>query len=316
VSALLRVAAVVGVAAVATLGSVGTARAADGPVGGPDAFVVLTGKADVGEGEIYRAVVIFDGPVDVVGAVTGDVVAFNGDVIVHGSVGGDIMAFNGAVTVRSNGHVDGDVTSSDPPDIAEGSVDGQVLHQGYRFDTGRLALLSRFAVWLAATVSSFLIGLMLTLLMPRAADATAETARRRAGPSIGWGIALAAGLPILGGILLATLVGGLLGLALLLGLLLIYSVAYAAGVLAFGRLILGPPRPRFVSFLLAWAILRTAALIPGVGGLLLVATVVWGMGALIVAAFRAGRGTDEASTSDAGLTQVRPVPPPPMPTLS
>ena len=125
------------------------------------------------------------------------------------------------------------------------------------------------------------------------------------------GVLFALGLPFLAFILMVTLVAGLLGLGLLLALLLIYSVAYAAGALSFGRLILKPPRPRFVAFLSGWAILRVAALIPVLGGLL-VATAVWGLGAIVVAGFVADGARPPGPSS--GVRVPMP-PPPPIPAL-
>ncbi len=62
------------------------------------------------------------------------------------------------------------------------------------------------------------------------------------GGSIGFGFMLFLGIPILGVIMLVTIVGGLFGVALLTGMVLLYSVAYAAGALALGRLLLKEPR--------------------------------------------------------------------------
>jgi hypothetical protein len=50
-----------------------------------------------------------------------------------------------------------------------------------------------------------------------------------------------------------------------------------------GRLVLRPPRSRYVAFLVGWAILRVLALIPFVGGLLWVLASILGLGLLFVA---------------------------------
>ncbi len=272
-----------------------------------DPVVVLTGRIEVRADETTGEVIIFHGPIAIDGTVDGDAVAFSGDVLVSGRVTGDVTALDGRVTVEQGASVEGDVVSSDPPSIAEGTVAGSVTQQGFRFRGPSLFLVSRLAVWLAATVGSFLIGLFLTLLLPRAADAISDSALRRPWPTIGWGVLFALGVPILGVILIATLVGGLLGVAVLLALLLIYSIAYAAGAYAMGRAFLRAPRPRFLAFLLGWGVLRILALIPVIGGLALSAAAVWGLGAIVVAGFLAGRGGSPEGPSSA----TAPIPPPP-----
>src|SRR5262245_40925460 len=76
-----------------------------------DDQIILTGTLVVPEGETVATAVIFNGDATIQGTVTGSVVAFNGDVDVSGTVDDSVIAFNGRVTVRSGGHVGGDVAS-------------------------------------------------------------------------------------------------------------------------------------------------------------------------------------------------------------
>jgi cytoskeletal protein CcmA (bactofilin family) len=306
--------AAIGVALVALLAPAALAQSsgADAASSG-NAFVVLTGRLDVRSGDTFDDAVILDGDATIDGTVTRTVMAFNGDVTVSGTVGQDVVAINGRVTVKNGATVDGNVISSKAPLIAPGAtVNGDVNQQSFNVDFGNLALVSRIAYWIAASVSSFLIGLLLTLAWPRVSDAIAAAARERVGPSIGWGAIMFFGLPIVGGLLLVTLVGALLGIGILLALVLIYSIGYAAGAFALGRLMLKPPTNRFLAFLLGWGILRLVALVPVLGVLLFVAMSVWGLGAITVAAYRASRGTGATAPV---LTQPPGAAPlPPMPT--
>lgn len=273
--------------------------------------IVITGRIEIAQGETVENALIFDGPLTVEGNVDGSAVAFNGNILIQGRVDGDVAALNGRVTITRTARVTGDVISSEPPVIAPGTVAGQVRQQGFRFSATGAAAFGRFAIWLAASVSAFLLGLLLTLLLPRAADAIEEAAHRRVGPSVGWGLLFALGLPVLALILLVTLVGGLLGLGIGLAMLLLYSVAYACGTYALGRLIIKPPKARLLSFFVGWLILRAGALIPVLGGLLLLGVAVWGFGAMVVAGYRAGRSATATAAGAGGLP-----PPPPMPALS
>jgi hypothetical protein len=304
------VAVMLGAALLVTVALAGAAAAAE--PSGDQPVVVLTGWIDIAADQRVDDAVIFDGDLTNDGVIDGNAVAFNGDVVIRGTVVGDAVALNGHVIVEDGAEVDGDVVSRLAPTIAPNTVHGQVLRNEFR--TEGVLLIGRIAFWIAASVSSLIVGLLLIALTPRGGEAAAEAARRRLGPSIGWGLLLFVGIPILGAVALATLVGALFGAAVLLGTVLLYSVAYAVGALALGRLILGPPKKLVLAFLLAWAILRVLALVPVVGGLLFVVAAVWGFGGLIVAGTRAGRasGTPEILAAPPAGSPVPP-PPPPMP---
>jgi hypothetical protein len=152
----------------------------------PGSFIVLTGRIDVAEGEVFQDAVIFDGDARVDGHVVEEVVAFNGDVTIAGSVGGNVVALSGRVTLEPGATVEGDVVSRDAADIAEtATVGGHVSSQGLPsdYDFGRFATVSRVAVWVATSVSSLLLGLLLLLFAPRAGDSIVSTASKRFGLS-------------------------------------------------------------------------------------------------------------------------------------
>jgi hypothetical protein len=247
-------------------------------------LIVLTGRADVAEDQTVVDIVIFDGPVNVQGTVEGDIVAFNGRVMVSGTVQGDVISFNGRVIAEANSQIDGDVKSrpsaqiDDAADVG-GSVGG--------VDFGRVddaVAATGIALWVAFTVSGLILGLLFVWLFPRAADAIAVAGNTRTGAAIGWGFLLFFGIPILGVLLLVTLVGIPLGIAFLLAVAPLYALGYVASTYYVGRRVLGPPRPRAVSFLVGLAILRVIAIIPILGGVVWFAATVFGLGLLIVAA--------------------------------
>ena len=310
----LRIALVVPAAVVGVLVLAGPLAAQTGDAQEADDFVVLTGRIDVAEGEVVGDAVIFDGDVRVAGEVTGNVVVFNGDVLISGTVGENVVAFNGRVTVEPGARVAGDVVSRDPTDIAEGTVGGRVTSRGLPtdFDLGEYVAVSRLAIWLATSLSSLAFGLLLLLFTPRAGEAVVAAASGRFGRSVGIGFAVFFGLPIAAGIAIATLVGIPLGVGILLGLALLFWLGYVAAALAIGRLLVKPPTSRMLAFLAGWGILRVIAIVPGIGGLMWFLATVFGLGALTVAAHRAGRAPREA-TAVAGEAIVALPPPPPPP---
>jgi hypothetical protein len=123
-----------------------------------------------------------------------------------------------------------------------------------------------------------------------------EAGRSGIGPSIGLGLLVLFGLPVLAVIALVTVVGIPLGVGLLAALLLIYALGYSATAWVVGRSILRPPTAWVVAFLAGWAILRVVALVPILGGLVWFAAVVFGLGALAVAIWRA-RTVGQASAA-------------------
>jgi hypothetical protein len=254
-----------------------------------DEFVVLSGTAVVGEDETIGDVVVFHGDAVVDGTVDGGVVVFNGDVTVSGTVAEDVVSFNGLVTIRSGAEVRGDLVARRTPVIEEGAtVLGETRATGELFRQP-LPFFGWIAGWLAVSVSVLLLGLLILWLAPRGADAVTNVWTTATGPSVGWGLILLVGLPLLAILLVITLVGIPFGIGLGLALFMVYSIGYTFGVLVVGRWVVKPPRSRMAAFLTGLVILRLLALIPFVAGLVGAAAAVIGLGAVAVAVWRARR---------------------------
>jgi hypothetical protein len=262
---------------------------------GSEAFVVLSGRADVPQGQQVGDLVVFHGSSSVDGTVDGSLTAFDAPVTISGRVNGDVVVFNGRVELRGGANVTGDVVSQDAPVVASGATIGGTTRRvqtNPRWD--RFGWAGRFAFWLAVSVSTLVVGLVLLWLVGPGAARILEAGRTRIGPSIGWGLLVFFGLPILAIFALVTVVGIPLGLGVLAALGLIYAFGYSASAWILGRSILRTPTAWVVAFLLGWAILRAVALIPILGGLVWFAAVVFGLGTLLVAIWR-GRAAARAA---------------------
>jgi hypothetical protein len=268
----------------------------DGP--NADDQIVLTGRLVVPEGETVQTAMIFSGEAVIDGTVADWLVVFNGRTEITGTVGEDVVVFNGEVVLRSGARVGGDVISLEEPEIEEGAtVAGNVTDLATRWNFYDITFGGRLAWWLASTVSTLVLGLVLLLLGPRLDPASVRAIRDRLGPTIGFGLLVFVLLPIIAAILLATIVGVPLGLSLLFALGLVYLIGYVVGTLALGRLVVKEPTSRYVAFLVGWVALRLIALVPFLGGIAWLVVTVLGLGTLWVAGRR-------------GYSETRPVAPP------
>jgi hypothetical protein len=275
-----------------------------------DDQIVLNGRLIVPRGQSIGSGVIFNGPAIVEGTVRETLVVFHGRVVITGRVGEDVVVFNGNVLVRRGARINGDLVTRQTPRIEQGAtIGGSQQRVATKFDFKRLGIASRFAWWIAFSISILILGLILLALAPGLDGAIIDAVRRRTGASIGFGAGLFFLIPIAAVILLVLIVTIPLGLFLLLSLALIYGVGYALGVLSVGRLLIKPPSSRFVAFLVGWAILRALALIPVLGGLLWLAAAILGLGSLMVAARR--RTPGEAPAAVPAPAPASPAPPPP-----
>jgi hypothetical protein len=239
-------------------------------------------------------VVVADGDVTVAarGEVSGDLVVVSGKVRILGTVKGDAVSIADRAVLGRRASVEGDLLYADKkPTVPRGaSVGGDVKRLDVDKATGAVGPAAGAAIWLAVSVSAFLLGLLLLWLFPRAAAAVFEVAGERTGAAVGFGLLAFFLLPILGFILLVTVIGLPLGLLLLLALMPIYAIAYTTSAWALGRRILGPDRNRVLAFLVGLVILRVLALVPILGGIVWFAAAVFGLGLLILAAGRGRRG--------------------------
>jgi hypothetical protein len=283
----------------------GVVIGADETVNGP--VVSGEGSARI-NGVVNDDVYVGSGNVRIDGRVTGNVLVADGDATINGDVGGDVISLLGRVVVHNGAHVSGDVVSRRSPQVASGTVSGKVR----RINLGSLlrGFLITFLLflWLAVTVSAAILGLVFVLLFPRAADATVA-AGRRFWASLGWGALVGIIGPILAVSVLVTIVGIPLGLGALSALNVLAPLGYVAAALSLGRkMVKGTSTgARIGAFFAGFGILRAVALLPGIGAVVWILASLYGLGALIIAAWRAGHG---APTGPADRPQSTPEPTP------
>ena len=253
---------------------------------------VVRGPVDLKAGEVARSIVVGHGPVTIRrgAVVTDDLVVADGPLEISGTVRGRVITLGDrAVVTRTAVIGDGIRWASDKPVVAPGArVSGGI--QQLDWSTSN-PLVPAAAWWLAMTISTLVLGLLLLLLVPRAAESIAALMRDGGwGPALGVGFVLLIGLPLLALFALVTVVGIPFAIGLALALVPLAAVGYVTGAWVLGRRMVGPPPDRrFRAFLAGWAVLRVAALVPVLGALVFLVTALFGVGALAWALLQARR---------------------------
>ncbi len=256
----------------------------------PKDQIVLSGGVNVHRGEDVGEVVVLHGSAIVAGVAHGDVVVVDGPIEVTGQVSGSVVAMNGSVAVGPNAQILGDVMARDRVEIAESARIGGTVREGAAFTwRASVDVFGPFAAWFAIAISTLVLGALLLLLAPRGADAVAAAATGSPLASGGFGLLAFVGLPVLAALAIVSLVGLPFGLPLLLAIAFLYSVGFAWSVYAVGRAIWRARRSRWLALLFGWVIVAGLSAIPYVGGFLWFVGAVLGLGASVVASWRARR---------------------------
>jgi len=255
-----------------------------------DAIVVINGDVEVEHGEVIKGVYIAEGDAFIRGRVAGDVVLVFGDAVIRGRVAGDVVTFGGQAHLGPRARVGGDLIYGDErPLLARSARVGGEIEKANWDDSFELPLLlGAFVLWLAISVSAAILGVLLLLIAPRAAEAVMAQAESRFWTAVWIGAGIFVALPLLGILAAATLLGLPLAFALLLAWLPLAALAYVVTAWTLGRALVKPPSSPFLSFLAGLAILRAAALLPALGLLVSLAAVIVGLG-LLGAAIAAAR---------------------------
>ncbi len=132
--------------------------------------------------------------------------------------------------------------------------------------------------------------MVLLLFAPRGADRVADAGRSAPFASFGWGLLLVLVIPLAAIAAAATIIGLPFGLAVLLGLGLLWLIGQTWLTYTVGRLLVREPRSRLGALVAGWAIGAAIGLVPflnlvwwGLGSIV-------GIGAMTVAAWRVRRG--------------------------
>lgn len=305
---LSRLTVLVGTLLLVLVAAAGTATAAgaqEGTGNCPDGRPVIDTQVYVSGGPLviepctHVDGAVIAGDTDVIiglhASVDGAVIVANGTAVIRGKVTGDVVVLRGRAVVEGTGTVEGNVVSSQAAQIDDGAtVGGSVERVRFTEIISALGIAVRIFWWIAVSASTLVAGLAFTGAFRGMAERTVRTGRESVGPSIATGAAVSIGLPVAASILLATLIFSPLGLTGLFALAPLYLVGYVAGALFLGSMILQGRRGPVLAFTLGWLILRVLSVVPFVGVFFTLAATLYGLGALLVAAWHLTRPAGSA----------------------
>jgi hypothetical protein len=295
------------------------------PVGTTVPSVAAMGGDVTINGRVTDAVIAFGGDVAINGSVGTSVVAFGGDVIVRGTVDASVISFGGDVKLRKTADVGRDLKTKDAAVVLLGGeltrdpgaqVHAEVKRSFGGFDPGAglrwgahgvlfgawLGGFSLFA-WLFQTAFCLVLALVATALMPGQLRGVQKQLARRPWASLGWGaLTFFIILPAVLVVLVISLIGLLLVLPYVLFVLLAYFfVTTSVGAFVAQKVLSGFGGKDNLWLAVTLGVVATTVVsrIPVVGPLALLAMMVMGTGAAVLAVAEYRRRRREAAAAQA-----------------
>jgi cytoskeletal protein CcmA (bactofilin family) len=249
-----------------------------------------------------------------------NVEAAAGDLNLAAPVGGNVRAQVTTLRLSEGARVDGSLTYTSDRDasIAPGATAAagvQHLLPQARSQLTPPVGSSAWAVvdWVKGLVGLGVIGLLLTLLLPRFSTGTIEVARTAFWSSLGVGFALFVGVPIIAvlAFIVGIIIGGwMLGFALLAIYAMACAVGYTFAAIFTGNLVVQalrqPPQHLAWNLLEGLALLGLIGLVPIVGGVVLFLACVFGLGAFAMSIILTYRRSQPAVVVTPAVTAVKP----------
>ena len=233
------------------------------------------------------------GRININAAVTGDVQAAAGRVTIDAPVGGDVRVAAGRLHLGPNARIAGSLQfrgghlERDPGAQVAGSIDHSPAH---KHELASFGSAGRW-IWTATLV---LLAALVAAALPGAAARMTQELRERAwmAPLLGF-IALTC-IPVAAVLVMVTIIGIPIGVLALLAYAALLLVGYLCVSVVVGGLLLERVKPESAA-LWAWRagaaalvmlLLALLTRIPIVGGLILFAVLIFGVGLIVAVAFR------------------------------
>jgi hypothetical protein len=230
---------------------------------------------------------------------------------VSGQVSGSVVALNGPIRLGSTASVGRDVLGAQGVRLEPGAlVAGELRDQVAFTPRGALAVLGALLGAVAIAVSLLLMLLLLVAIAPRALDGAAAAATTSPVVSMAWGLVLSIAVPVLAATAAVSIVGLPLGLAVGLAAGLIWMLGLAFACFAVGRAITGRSSGRARPLLAGWGLVAAVGLVPVLNLAAWVLGAAFGLGAALVATWRARSAAPTRGRHRIGYSRRQPTPEP------
>lgn len=258
---------------------------------GKDA-VIAGGTADLAQGATVAGdVAVAGGKARLLGSVGRDVRAASEELVIDGAVRGSVQAQAERLTIGDRASLNGTLKYSSPREapIPAGARVGNVDWQPVE---GQAPGPVRFALgWLRLSVGFLALGLLALLVAPKLTRSAPATLRARPWRSLGIGTVALVAAPLAGAALfgLGLLLGGWwLAILFFAALLIAVSLSFPTVGLLVGDLLVGRRVHVRLAAALAIGVVLLALVIkvPFIGALAVLAAMLFGLGALLLAAWR------------------------------
>jgi len=280
----------------------------NGPVNGS---IIAAGQTVNINGDVSRAVRVVGETLNISNTIGGDLLVaaakfimastaeIGGDLLlgvrsarIEGLIKGDMNGGVDSLTIAPTASIQGKLTyiSENEANIQSGAqIGGKITHELYIVKESLTAGI-RLGLWgkVIGFLMALVLGIIIVLLAPKRVKAVTESIRTRPWASLGWGALILVATPIAAGIVCITIIGLPLGLiALAHYIIAIYLTQLFVGLLI-GQLIIGAFRgvetkaALIGALALGLAILSLLRLIPYLDFFIGLATVLFGLGAILV----------------------------------
>ncbi len=251
-------------------------------------------------GTVGRDVIAGGGMVSLDGEVGRNVRVGAGTFRLRGTVHGEVRARADVVRLTDQAVIGGNLIYASPHELVRapgatvaGTVERRVLRGGYGARNPVARIIGGAFLWMRMLIGLLAFGLLFLWIQPAWAGRTLETLRGSPGPSLGVGVLLLVGVPIVSftAFLLGLLIGGWwIGAGVMIAFLFTTALGLSVSGMWLGRLMLGRRQVRRGwAMLLGLAILTLLIRVPVLGVLLAAVGMVLGMGGLVIAAWRGRR---------------------------
>jgi len=241
-------------------------------------------------GKVGHSITAFSKSLTVDGTVGGDILAFAAETNIAGNIEGEIRVHGDSLSIGSNASIGGKASfeGNSPADVASGAKLASPI-TFKKIEHTRNARGGGYYVWRVIWASAFILfGLVLLWVLPQfSKEATGNV--ENVGASFGLGVLVGFALPIAAILTCVTVVGLFVGLsAFFLWFASLYFSQIVVGA-AVGSWILGRSNetwPLVGRMAIGILILRASMALPFIGGWIKIAVILWGIGAISLAAYR------------------------------